>query len=98
MADFGRTSVDKTSPSQPDHELPALTFPRNIPSPPPENGAAGSAKGPRPGTSTGPLPGTGTGTATGAGAEATDMNPSSLPDGAKSDASQRVKDVMGSEV
>lgn len=94
MADFGRTSVDKPSPSQPDHELPAIAFPRSIPSPPPENGAAGSAKGPRPGTSTAPA----LGTASGAGPEPTDMNPSSLPDGAMSDASQRVRDVMGSEI
>ncbi|RWA14126.1 hypothetical protein EKO27_g964 [Xylaria grammica] len=89
MADFGRTSFDKPSPSQPDHEQPASMSPRHIPSPSPENSGATSANGPRPGTSSGLASG-GAG-----GPEASSPTPA---DGAKSDASQRVKDVLGSDI
>ncbi|KAI0111074.1 hypothetical protein GGR51DRAFT_557482 [Nemania sp. FL0031] len=93
MADFSRTSIDKPSPSQPDHEPPA----RMIPSPPPENGNTSSTNGPAaPGASTGFVAGTGAGAAPGAGS--TEMSPSALPDGTKFDAPQRVQDVLGSEI
>ncbi len=87
MADFSRTSVDKPSPSQPDYEQTASMSPRYIPSPPPENGAAARTNGPMPGSSTG----------VGAGAGGPEASPSA-PDGAKSDAPQRVQDVLGSDV
>ncbi|KAI1424538.1 hypothetical protein F5Y12DRAFT_751312 [Xylaria sp. FL1777] len=85
MADFNRTSVDKPSPSLPDHEQPASMSPRHIPSPSPENG--GAPTNGRPGTSTG----------AGAGAGGPEASPSAL-DGAKSDAFQRVQDVLGSDI
>ncbi|KAI0906703.1 hypothetical protein F4823DRAFT_606148 [Ustulina deusta] len=87
MADFSRTSVDKPSPSQPDYEQTASMSPRYIPSPPPENGAAARTNGPMPGSSTG----------VGAGAGGPEASPSA-PDGAKSDAPQRVQDVLGSDI
>ncbi|KAI1295752.1 hypothetical protein F5Y03DRAFT_399228 [Xylaria venustula] len=83
MADFSQPSVDKTSPSQPDHEIPVSMSPRLIPSPAPENGATNG----RPGSSPG------------AGAGAGGPEPSALaPDGARSDAPQRVQDVLGSDI
>ncbi|KAI0487303.1 hypothetical protein F4859DRAFT_464391 [Xylaria cf. heliscus] len=83
MADFARTSIDKTSPSQPDYEQPDSMSPRHIPSPPPENDLR---------------PGTASGAGTGAGAGADETSPSAPLDGAKAEASQRVQDVLGSDI
>ncbi|KAI0971907.1 hypothetical protein F4678DRAFT_430471 [Xylaria arbuscula] len=81
MADFSQPSVDQTSPSQPDHEIPVSMSPRHIPSPAPENGVTNG----RPGSS--------------AGAGAGGPEPSAFAlDGARSDAPQRVQDVLGSDI
>ncbi|KAH8156707.1 hypothetical protein CIB48_g11540 [Xylaria polymorpha] len=85
MADFARTSIENPSPSQPDHEQPASMSPRHIPSPAPDNG-------PRPGTSSG------AGAGAGAGAGTTETSPSAPLDGAKPEPSQRVQDVLGSDI
>ncbi|GAP87215.1 putative rho GTPase activator [Rosellinia necatrix] len=90
MTDFSRASIDNQSPLQPDYEQPANMSPRYIPSPPPEAGAAAPTNGPRPGTSTGAMAGAGA-----AGAEASLLAPA---DGAKSETSQRVQDVLGSDI
>ncbi|KAJ2989923.1 hypothetical protein NUW58_g3217 [Xylaria curta] len=84
MADFSRASIDKPSSSQADHEQPTSMSPRHIPSPAPESGAGASANGLRPGTSTGP--------------RGSEMNPSAPLDGAMSETSQRVQDVLGSDI
>ncbi|KAI0400048.1 hypothetical protein F4802DRAFT_586602 [Xylaria palmicola] len=93
MADFARTSIDQPSSSQPDHDQPASMPSRNIPSPAPENSAA-PTNGPRPGTS----PGAGAGAGAAVGAGGNGANPSAPPDGATSAASQRVQDVLGSDM
>ncbi|KAI1749280.1 hypothetical protein F4782DRAFT_533568 [Xylaria castorea] len=83
MADFARTSIDKPSPSQPDYEQPGSMSPRHIPSPTPENG---------------PRPGTSTGAEVGVGAGGSETSPLAPFDGAKSEASQRVQEVLGSDI
>ncbi|KAI0425294.1 hypothetical protein F5Y09DRAFT_322141 [Xylaria sp. FL1042] len=94
MADFSRPSLDKTSPSQPDHDPPASMSPRHIPSPSPENGGAGSAA---PGAPTNGRPGSSAGAGPGPGAGGPEVT-FSTPDGARSDTSQRVQDVLGSDI
>lgn len=90
MADFSRTSFDKPSSSHTDHEQPVSMSPRHIPSPSPENGGAALGNGPRPGTSSGIVAGIGAGVG--------ETSPVAAFDAGKSDMSQRVEDVLGSDV
>ncbi|KAI8632753.1 hypothetical protein F5Y19DRAFT_328904 [Xylariaceae sp. FL1651] len=52
MADFSRTSLDRPSTSQPDHEQPTSMSPGKLPSPTSENGAVGPVDGPGNGATT----------------------------------------------